>query len=382
MIKILQVNKLFYPIIGGVETIVKDIIDIFDSDKEFVVDLLCCNEKRETVIDFYKSSKIIRSSSFAKILSMPISFQFFLDFIKIAPDYDIILFHYPFPLGKIASLIFKPKRVKYVVWWHSDIVRQKFFSIILAPLTRRFLKNIDSIICATEGHILHSRFLKEFREKVVIIPFAIDPYKYRIANEEQMLFFQNLKSKYGNLKKLLFVGRLVEYKGVKTLLEAIRDISGILLFIIGEGPLESEIKRFIEEKGIEDKVVLIKSLPFEKLVVYFNLCDIFILPSIYPNEAFGIVQIEAMACKKPVINTSLTSGVPYVSLHNLTGLTALPNSPVDLKDKILELVHDSNKAILYGENGFQRVENFFSINKFYDNLRNLWIKLRGNIGNT
>ena len=372
LMKILQINKLFYPVIGGVEKVVKDIIDAFGDEKNFQIDVLCCQVKGKESFEYYKSSKVMRCSSFGKFLSMPVSISFVLKFIKLHKNYDILHFHYPFPLGEICYILFGSKKVKSIVWWHSDIVRQKFLLFFISPFTRMFLKKVDKIIVATEGHLKHSKYLKDFKDKIEIVPFYVNIEDYKIKSDNQKKLLINLQNGYKDKIKLLFVGRLVKYKGIEILLEAVKDIEGIILFIIGEGNLKYKIEQFIETKNLYDKVKLIKHLSFDELVVYYNFSDIFVLPSIYPNEAFGLVQLEAMACGKPVINTNLPSGVPFVSIDNKTGLTAEPNNAIDLKEKIIKLVNDKDLREKLGKNALVRVKNHFSKKIFINKLKKIY----------
>jgi rhamnosyl/mannosyltransferase len=84
------------------------------------------------------------------------------------------------------------------------------------------------------------------------------------------------------------------------------------------------------------------------------------LPSIAPSEAFGIVQLEAMICGKPVISTNLPTGVPYVNQHGVTGEVVEPNNVEDLRLAIIKLLKDANLREIYGRNGFNRVIESFT----------------------
>ncbi len=136
----------------------------------------------------------------------------------------------------------------------------------------------------------------------------------------------------------LFVGRLVYYKGCRELLEAFCNVQNARLIMVGSGIMEKELKELTVSLRIEDRVLFPGNVSDEKLERYFAECDVFVLPSIARSEAFGLVQIEAMSYGKPVINTNLPSGVPYVSIHKETGLTVEPENPKELAEAMQWMV--------------------------------------------
>jgi len=173
---------------------------------------------------------------------------------------------------------------------------------------------------------------------------------------------------------VLFVGRLIYYKGAEHLIRAMKDVDGKLL-IVGEGPLEGQLRSLAAELGIEDKVAFLGRIQDREMAAYYHSCDVFVLPSIARSEAFGIVQLEAMACGKPVINTDLPTGVPKVSRNGETGITVPPADPAALTEAINNLLEDSDLRQEYGSNARRRVEERFSIKRMLDDVYRVYEKV-------
>lgn len=367
--KILQVNKLYHPWIGGVEKIVQDIAEGLKDKAD--VSVLVCRPKGPGRREVVNGVRVVRASSLGIFLSMPISFSFPFLLRHLSKNADVLHFHLPFPLGVISYFLARPKS-KVVVWWHSDIVRQKKLMFFYRPLLRRFLRRADRIIVATPEHIEHSAYLRDFKDKCEVIPFGVDADGFHLSDCVR-LEVEDIRAKYGpNI--VLFVGRLIYYKGAEYLIRAMKDVDGRLL-IVGEGPLESQLRALAAEIDIEDKVIFLGRLLDGEMVACYHSCDVFVLPSIARSEAFGIVQLEAMACGKPVINTDLPTGVPRVSLGGETGITVPPGDSRALAEAINMLLRDSELRERYGANARRRVEDNFTMVHMIEDVYRVYEKV-------
>lgn len=368
MIRVLQVNKLYAPHIGGVEKVVQDIAEGLKDRVDMKV--LVCSEKGKGYTDIVNGVEIIRASSLGIYFSMPVSFSFFPMLHKLSKDMDILHFHMPFPLGDAACLLSGYKG-RVVVTWHSDIIRQKALLKFYKPIMHKFLARADRIIVATEGNLLGSEYLKPYQDKCEIIPFGFDIHSVH-KEENREIPYKSLKDKQ---KRVLFIGRLIYYKGLDVLLDAFSKVNGAVLDIVGEGPLRKELEFKARDLGISDYVTFHGRRSDDDIKKLLRECDIFVLPSVERSEAFGLVQIEAMAHAKPVINTSLPTGVPYVSIHEETGLTVPPGDAEALAKAIQRLVDNDMERIQMGLNARERVQKYFSKDKMLDSIFNLYQKL-------
>ena len=369
-LNILEVNKAYFPHIGGIETLIRQYSEELGKLDGVKVKALVCRDGRgKTIREKMCGVDLTRSGSFGTYFSCPVSLSFIRNFRRMAKKADVVHIHVPFPLAD-AALLLSGYKGKVVVSWHSDIVKQKKLMLFYKPFMRYLLKRADMILTATEGHVKHSLYLPEFSEKCKILPYGITPEDYLSVPRGPVLTERaNDKSSV----KVFFTGRLVYYKGVDVLLKAFEKVRGCELFIAGTGELGDRLRSFVSARGMENRVHFLGFLPDEELKQAYADCDIFVLPSVAPSEAFGIVQLEAMIYGKPVINTALKSGVPYVSLDGKTGITVPPSSPKALAEAINTLAADKELRERYGKAAAERVQNEFNektiLNRLYELLK-------------
>ena len=370
-LKVLQVNKLYAPDIGGVERVAQQIAEGLAEQMQMQV--LVCQKKGKRTEQKVNGIPVTRSKTLGTKFSMPISFGFFRDLRRLCREQDLLLFHMPFPLGDLAYL-FSGYRGKTAVWWHADVVRQKKLMFFYRPIMNAFLRRVDRIFVATQGHIEGSAYLGPYREKCRVVPFGLNVEEYRKDAAPASPLAERAKA---GTVKFLFVGRLVYYKGVDVLLRAFEKVPNAELFIVGSGPLREELEAEAQRMGKADAVHFLAGLSDAQLKACYRDCDVFVLPSIARSEAFGLVQLEAMAFGRPVINTSLPSGVPYVSLHGKTGLTVPPEDAQALADAMCALAGDAGLREAYGKAGYERVCTEFSEQHMMELLQQQMEQLAG-----
>ncbi len=354
-LKILEVNKAYFPHIGGIESLVRQYSEELGQYGAVVRTLVCRDGRGKTVTEKINGATVVRAGSFGTYFSCPLSASFIAKFRQMAKQADIVHINVPFPLAD-AALLLSGYRGKVAVSWHSDIVKQKKLMLLYKPLLKYLLRRADVIFAATEGHINGSDFLPEYREKCRILPYGITIEDYLDIDRRPVLT-ETLTDK--NSVKIFFTGRLVYYKGVDVLLKAFAKVRNCELFIAGTGELENKLKAFAKSHGLEKKVHFLGFLPDNTLKQAYADCDIFVLPSVAKSEAFGIVQLEAMVYGKPVINTRLPSGVPHVSIHGETGITVPPSDTNMLAKAINRLASDKSLRERLGRNAALRVRERF-----------------------
>jgi rhamnosyl/mannosyltransferase len=160
------------------------------------------------------------------------------------------------------------------------------------------------------------------------------------------------------------------------LLNAMREVNAKLL-IAGDGPLREAMERQIERGHLGDRVVLLGMKSPAQLTPLYQACQVFVLASTEPSEAFGIVQLEAMAAGKPVVNTMLDSGVPFVSRHGESGLTVAPRDSHALAAAINRMLEDPVLRQGYGQAGRRRVQRDFSVKRMTSDTLELYGEVLG-----
>ena len=282
---------------------------------------------------------------------------------------DIVHLHLPNPTAILAYLA-SGRRGPLVATYHSDIVRQAILGAGFAPILRRFLDQCSAIIVASPNYLESSASLRRFRTRCQVIPFGVDLGPY--ANPDSGIA-EEIRTRYGP-RLVLAVGRMVGYKGFEYLMEAMPDIRGRLL-MIGSGPQRNALVAQADRLGVADRVTVLAEV--EDVAPYHHAADVFVLPSITRAEAFGIVQLEAMAAGTPIVNTALESGVPFVSPHGETGLTVPPRDVPALAHAINQLLDDAKLSERLGAAGKVRVDTLFSADTMvsrtldlYDSLMN------------
>ena len=269
--------------------------------------------------------------------------------------YDIIHIHHPDPMACLA-LFLSGYKGRVILHWHSDILKQKLLLRLYRPLQRWLLRRAETIVGTTPVYIAGSPFLKQYRHKSVCLPIGVD----RMQPDSNAV--AAVRSRYPGKKIVFSLGRLVPYKGYGFLIDAAGYLSDDYVILIGgTGSLKDELQKRIADAGLQEKVTLLGHVSSRDLPAYYGACDVFCLSSIQKTEAFGIVQIEAMSCGKPVVATDIPqSGVPWVNAHGVSGLNVTPCNAKELAEAIKEVTEDKQRYSKYSSGAENRYYELFT----------------------
>ena len=297
--------------------------------------------------------------------------------------FDIIHFHLPFLGSTLPVFLFccLHPRKQLVLTYHMDLTGsglKKFlfnlYKIFALPL---ILRRANKIFVSSLDYIENSdikKFYQKHKEKFLELPFGIDTEKF-YPKEKNI----DLLEKYFIDKKdavLLFVGGLDAahyFKGLNILLRALKNLhdggtKDFKLVIVGDGELKSDYQNTAHSFNIAENVIFAGGVNNAELPDYYNLADIFVLPSIDKSEAFGLVLLEAAACGKPLIASDL-AGVRTIA-GSEGGLLAKPGDANDLSEKIKLLIEDGDRRKIMGENNRKIAEQKYSLDKMIEKYLN------------
>lgn len=345
---------------GGAEKVIETILN----SSIHYNDALFCYSKNK--IFKLKKNKIIGFNKTLTISSSPFSLKLLIDFSKLIKKYDIIHYHFPWPFMDILDLLFN-KNKPIIISYHSDIVKQTFLRIIYYPLMLLFLNKSSKIICSSPNYLESSSVLQKFKGKCITIPYGI---------KTPQIISRRLNNKDINFKKdyFIFVGVLRYYKGLETLLKAVK-INKINLLIIGSGPLKNKIYKFIKNQKLSN-VKIISDADDNLRNYYIKKSLGLILPSIYRSEAFGISLLEGAALGKPLISTQLETGTSYINKNNITGIVVSPKNESELSLAMIKIKNDKKTREIYGKNAHSRFTKLFNANKMVTKYDEIYSKTK------
>jgi glycosyltransferase involved in cell wall biosynthesis len=365
VIRVLQLGK-YWRKDGGIETHVKTLCKNLVSAGVNLVNLVSSIDQQGNwfEVDGYT---VVESPTLGIYFGVSMAPRMVFDArrLHIQNAFDIIHLHFPDPMSHLVSMSL-PADIPRVITWHSDIIKQRRLLKIYKPFQLRQIMQADAIIAATKSHFTSSTQIpKRYpATRKYVIPYGMD-LDWLELTTALTTKVKNIKIQAGGKFMIFTIGRHVEYKGFDVLIKAMQQTNAYLV-LGGDGPLTPSLKTLAQELGVIDRVRFTGRLMGTELAAHYHACDVFCLPSVTRNEAFGIVQLEAMACGKPVICTQLHNGVNEINPHMTTGLTVLASNPNALAEAINQLDNNHPLRLSLGRNARQHALEKFSIQYMVD----------------
>jgi glycosyltransferase involved in cell wall biosynthesis len=356
----------FYPEVGGMEShmlsLARGFVRLGDE-----VEVITSNSLKSRKVEIYDGISIIRTPFFGKnLIGWVLTTVFSLkDFFRRAKIADIVHGHdiasiFPCMLAKI----FQDK--PFVLTLHSS----HFIKVSGKPVFKNYLewgiKGSDYIFAASEE-------IRDIANKLVPekkIEALVNPVDTEIFSPEVTPSINRRKEEF----ILVCPRRLVEKNGVHLLIEAMPEISSkkkVKLIIAGDGPLRERIEERLKELKIEEKVVLLGTVPNEKMPGIISSGDLIVIPSLM--EATSIAALESMACGKPIA-ASRVGGLPEI-IDKDVGFLMEAGNPLDIAKKINIALSDINLLKRKGKAARKRVVSNWSSNRLVTEHREVFERI-------
>ncbi len=147
--------------------------------------------------------------------------------------------------------------------------------------------------------------------------------------------------------------------------------------VVGIGPMAAEWRALAERMGVADRIAWLGEAPDADLPALYHLADLFVLPASHSSEAFGLVQVEAMAAGVPCVCTELGTGTSYVNQDGVTGRVVPPRDPGALAAAINDLLADPVRRAAMGASARARVAAEFDLGVMVDRMVRLYDTILG-----
>src|SRR5262245_33485931 len=351
-LRVLHVGKYYPPARGGIETVVETLCrgECESADSRALV----ISRSGPTTSALVDGVPVVRVASLATVGAVSIAPM--LPFHVARARADVMVLHEPNPMALVAYALARPA-IPLVVWFHSEVIRPRWrYRFCYRPFLEFALRRASRIVVASPP-LREVEALADHRHKCVVVPFGLRLDRYaltpRIAARVESI------RRTATRPILLFVGRLLDYKGVDVMLRAVPGLEADVM-IVGDGPRRSELRELARELGVADRVHFLGEVDDDGLLAWCHACDALVLPSVTRQEAFGMVQLEAMLCGHPVVSTDLGTGVAWVNQHERTGLVVPPGDSSALHQALRRIVTDSALRQSLGEAARTRVLDEFT----------------------
>ena len=286
--------------------------------------------------------------------------------------FDIIHVHWPFPLAVFGLFARRWARAPVVNEFYGVELRWVLNKMpVFKPFVRWILKSSDLVV-AISSHT------KSEIERIASVRTEIVPFGSPVQSKPEL---KADEKDPGRTRRVLFVGRLVERKGVEYLVRAVKELDlpfPVELDIVGSGPEQENLRNLVQQLDLTGRVNLAGRVSKVELKEYYASCDCFVLPAIIDSrgdtEGLGVVLIEALSYHKPVVASAL-GGIVDILHHEETGLAVPEKDPKALAEAISRLLTDRDLARRLAEEGFKFVQRYFDWNRITDRWLELYQEL-------
>lgn len=333
--------------------------------KEHQVNVFTTSDTFDDKVEYSKNLTVYRYGTNIKLFSTRMSFGMF--YKTIDKNVDIIHVHFDIPPGPFAGLrLAKMTKKPLVVTYHGDwdesygsFFRKKGVSFFNRNFVDKLLIQANQIISPTENYIEESRFLKKYKDKIVVIPNGIDKKQFEVMKSK--IECRKMLNLPLDSKLILFLGAINLRKGPDILLmamvEVLKKCINVNLIFVGDGNFAPELKSLAIKYGMEKNIYFSGYISENLKPFYYNAADIFVLPSTINTEVFPLVLLEAMASNLPIITSDLHTFENIIE-DGKNGLITKKGDSIDLSTKIIQLLENDEFRNKLSENAKNNIEKY------------------------
>ena len=354
-VRILHIGKYYAPQRGGIERHVQALAEAC----ALAGDATCVlahqppgrwRGARETI----NGVDVRRAGCIAAPVYTPLSPAFPLELARALREFrpDLLHLHAPNPSCFAALASPAARRIPWVVHWHADVPpdapdwRLRVAYRAYRPFERALLARAHTIIATSTPYLDASLALAPWRARTRVVPLGVDPAATTAAPPAPW--------PRANALRLLAVGRLGRYKGFDVLLRSLREVPDADLLLVGDGECARGLRAQAAAGGIDGRVVFAGEIGDDALAAAYAGADAFVLPSLDRGEAFGLVLLEAMRARLPVVASDIRgAAVGEIVVDGETGWLVPPGDAGALAAALVRL-NDAPTRRRLGEAGQRR----------------------------
>lgn len=300
-----------------------------------------------------------RHRELGRVLSMPIAPGLLRE--TAASRADVVHVHMPNPVTELGAVLNR-RATTLVCTYHAQLGKQAILEPVYGPLRNRLLARADAVVVASDA-LAGVEELRRAAGRLHVLPFGVSPTFSAPPSDRA--------ERRGTLRAL-FVGRLVYYKGLEVLLEAIEQVPDVELTIVGDGPLLSTLTQQQVQLGLGARVRFDTTADDARLAEHHRTHDVLVLPSTSRAEAFGLSMLEGMAAGLPAISTAIGTATDWVNIDGETGIVVPPSDATGLAAAI-RAMQDPDRRRTLGAAAAARARRLFSFDAHVDAILALYV---------
>jgi rhamnosyl/mannosyltransferase len=345
----------YAPQVGGYENQIKLLAESLS--KFFPVKVVTFNLTNSPAAESINNVEVYRVTPQLVFFRVPFSVTYLKKLGDM--DFDILHAHGFVPVVSDLSVVYAKSKNKTAVYTHhfdGNVQDAKAWNILAETYNKtvaRFsFQFADALIATTKSYAETSSALKSHLDKVRVIPCFVDCNRFKPQSPSQV---EKLSRQLGldGKKTVLFVGRIVPYKGLEYLIKALEHAKNEqgeelnLLLVGGEegknitdkSEYYQQILQLAEKSSVRENIHFLGRVENSQLATYYSLADVIALPSIMRGEAFGSVLLEALACGTPVVASSIPGVKDVLKGNDSVGSYVLPKDSLALSETLVKNAH-------------------------------------------